>query len=283
MYEYNFSMAKEYQKVCFCQYLLELFFNMLLKYDHKMTINEMRRLDLIDLRKKIGWRGSLIAIEKMTGIDAGYLGRCCLEEGKESKRNIGNKILDKLDDAYPGWREREFNQLEKHHTSNLEEHSDKIKEKKINVYESSDPTNMPRKTRSGVTSLEVKFITVPVLSADQIIARDLGVKTDQTKNWSDQDTKVSNLTFAINSNIFKTEVERYGYEPETIIFIDPEKKVENGKPVLVLDSNQSIIIRHIERIGNKTYLATKSAFYGPVELDDSMIIIGAVAGTAKTY
>lgn len=78
-----------------------------------MNIKEMRRLDLIDLRKDLGWHGSLKKIEDRTGIDAGYIGRCCLEEGKKEKRNIGDKTVESLDNAFPGWRKRELEQLGK--------------------------------------------------------------------------------------------------------------------------------------------------------------------------
>lgn len=139
------------------------------------------------------------------------------------------------------------------------------------------------RTRTGKTALTIKIHTVPLLSKEQIIARDFKPGDKDHTQWINPITEVSPNAFAFTTDIFNTEMERYGYEDGTTIFIDPEKPLDNGKPVLITDTHGALIIRHIERIGNTTYLCSKSPLYSPIELNESIIIIGAIAGTVKTY
>lgn len=68
---------------------------------------ELRRLDLIDLKKRIGF-GAYREMSERTGIDPSYLSRCAYPEGKKGKKNIGDETVEALDAAYPRWRVREL-------------------------------------------------------------------------------------------------------------------------------------------------------------------------------
>lgn len=149
-------------------------------------------------------------------------------------------------------------------------------------YNMPDAMNEPQ-TRSGKTTLTIKVNNVPLLSKQQILNRDLKPQTSDVAPWINPTTPVTGAAFAFNTTILNTDMERYGYDEDTTIYVDPNKAFINGKPVLITDNHGTLAIRHIERIGDTTFLCSKSPLYGPIELNESIVIIGAIAGAAKTY
>lgn len=68
---------------------------------------EMRRLDFVDLKDSMG-RGAYRKISDKTGISESYLSRMAYPEGKKGKKNIGDDVIQVLDEHYPFWRKREL-------------------------------------------------------------------------------------------------------------------------------------------------------------------------------
>ena len=67
-------------------------------------IYEQRRQDLKRLIEKMG-RGSIASIAKVIDIEPNYISRALYPPGKDGKKNIGDELVTKLDQHYPGWRE----------------------------------------------------------------------------------------------------------------------------------------------------------------------------------
>ena len=138
-----------------------------------------------------------------------------------------------------------------------------------------DRGNKPEKT--------LKIRRVPVLNKEQINA---GIKPESLSNdeveWA-YATKISQAAFAIKTSEIVNPSERYGFPDNSIIIIDPSADIENGKPALILDINQNLMIRRIEKIGGQTYLASINQQYAPIQLTEVMKIIGPVKSVNLEY
>lgn len=63
---------------------------------------EFRRLALKELVASKG-KGGQAAIARETGIAPDYISRMLAPEGKKSKKNIAEDMVEKLNSFYPGW------------------------------------------------------------------------------------------------------------------------------------------------------------------------------------
>lgn len=122
---------------------------------------------------------------------------------------------------------------------------------------------------------------VPVLNPEEIISGRLNSdrKDDQTCPAVD----VGPSAFAMQAANIPNPNDRYGIDPGAYIIIDPDQAPINGRPVLVKDSNQQLIIRRYEIVGSKRYLAAYNERYEPIEMDDSFTLIGRVTGSHNVF
>lgn len=63
---------------------------------------ERRRLALKRLTDGIG-RGGIARVAKAIGREANYVSRMLYPKGKEGRKNIGDDLIDAIENAYPGW------------------------------------------------------------------------------------------------------------------------------------------------------------------------------------
>lgn len=68
----------------------------------EMNRYEIRRLALLNLIESFG-RGGRAKIASELNIEPSYVSRCCYEEGKKGKKNIGDEMVEKLNTKYPHW------------------------------------------------------------------------------------------------------------------------------------------------------------------------------------
>ncbi|MCX4186746.1 helix-turn-helix domain-containing protein [Methylophaga sp. OBS4] len=122
--------------------------------------------------------------------------------------------------------------------------------------------------------------SVPVLSNKEIIE---GKKQDLPDRQYIAAQQVSDQAFAYPVKNIPNPNDRYGIDPDMYIVIDPDAEWENGKPLLLQDINQNLIIRRYEIVGSKRYLAPYNDKYDPIEMDDSFIVIGKIVSRHAVY
>lgn len=235
----------------------------------------MRRLDFIDLRESIG-NGAYKKIAEKTGIDPSYLSRCAYPVGKAGKKNIGDTIVSDLDQAYPGWRKREL--------------------EKIIIASGSGPLGFARQKVSepppaGMEPAQVsddgvdrqnrlQIRSVPVLSDKEVLQ---GISPESENRQFIPAQKVSSEAFAFPVGNIPNPNDRYGIDADMYIVVDPEADWENGKPLMLKDINNNLLIRRYEVVGSKRYLAPFNDKYDPMELDSSFTVIGKIISRHAMY
>lgn len=122
---------------------------------------------------------------------------------------------------------------------------------------------------------------VPVLNPEEILSGEL--KTDRDDQQACPAGDVGPAAFALLAKNIANPNDRYGIDPNAYIIIDPDQAPINGRPVLVKDSNDQLIIRRYEIVGRKCYLASYNERYEPIALDESFILLGRVTGSHNVY
>lgn len=121
---------------------------------------------------------------------------------------------------------------------------------------------------------------VPVLSRNEIIS---GKREDNTDRAEFIAPGVSPVAFAFVASEITSPTDRYDNSANDIITVDPDADWEHGKPLLVKDSNDTLMIRRYEVVGKKRYLASHNDRYEPLELDDTFTVIGKVISSQRVY
>jgi hypothetical protein len=67
-------------------------------------IYEERRLALKAMVDSMG-RGAIVDIAKNIDVDQSYVSRCLYQPNKPGRKNIGDEMVVRLDEKYPGWRQ----------------------------------------------------------------------------------------------------------------------------------------------------------------------------------
>lgn len=219
---------------------------------------------LARLKQLIDWHGGQAKLADALDVTPGYISQLKTKRRPFTEKTA--RLLEKTLALPPLW-------------FDINDSADKnLTEPSPDAYYQNEP-----KTRTGKTKLTITHNTVPVLNKTQIINRDFGKEKGKPTQWIGRAAPTTKFAFAFNTSELATETDRYGYEDNTTVYVDPEKPYKNGQPVLIADTHGTLAIRHVEQIGEAIYLCTKNPAHGRIELNDSIIIIGAIAGTQKTY
>lgn len=122
--------------------------------------------------------------------------------------------------------------------------------------------------------------SVPVLSSKEILQ---GIRQESENRQYIPAQQVSNEAFAFPVGSIPNPNDRYGIDADMYIVVDPEAEWENGKPLLLKDINNNLLIRRYEVVGSKRYLAPFNDKYDPMELDTSFTVIGKIVSRHAMY
>lgn len=151
-----------------------------------------------------------------------------------------------------------------------------------NGYNTDDTGISLASKNNDVPERQNRFQTrrVPVLSRNEIITG----KREETPNRAEYFAPgVSPAAFAFVASEITSPSDRYDNSANDIITVDPDAEWEHGKPLLVRDNNDTLMIRRYEVVGKKRYLASHNDRYEPLELDDTFTVIGKVVSSQRVY
>jgi hypothetical protein len=87
---------------------------------------EYRRKKLIELIS-LHYGGKDVNLSERLGIAPTYVSRMLYPEGKKGKKNIGEKMVEKIEDAHPGWFQNVYlRQLDYFFMGMTQEHQDDL-------------------------------------------------------------------------------------------------------------------------------------------------------------
>jgi len=213
---------------------------------------ERRRLDFIDLKKRLGF-AAYRQMHERTGIDPSYLSRCAYPEGKGGKKRIGDDTVEKLDAAYPGWRERDLDAI-------------------------SNTAKPPTRLKQSEN--------VPIISwvrAGSFCEAHDPFHPGDADTWLPKPSGAGPNTFALivrGDSMTSPYPGARSYPDGYVIFVDPDQEFMPGtRGIAKIPGTQEVTFKELVSDAGRLYLKPLNPQYDKIEVTEDMIMCGKVIGS----